>query len=302
MSNCINHIKMIDAYNYNITMSGVFADLQKLSPPWAADGKDISGQLDLMYFGTYSGEKLLNKFWRNQAIAGNNGVLLQTQRAQIANMLLAMYGDNWDKLYKTLSLEYNPIQNYDMTEQETVNGNTEQNHGGTDTTTETPGVKTTEVIDHHVTHGGTDITTETPGVSETVENNGSADTSTNQSVYGFNSSDAVPTDTATGNNTANNKQVTTRTGDNTTSIKHGETIDDTDTNTREYEGNNITAIEHGETVKGTANTTRQLTRSGNIGVTTSQQMIQSERDLWIWNYFINTVFPDIDRALTLSIY
>ena len=45
-----------------------------------------------------------------------------------------------------------------------------------------------------------------------------------------------------------------------------------------------------------------LTRSGNIGVTTSQQMIESERQLWLWNFFQNVVFKDICSALTLSIY
>lgn len=45
-----------------------------------------------------------------------------------------------------------------------------------------------------------------------------------------------------------------------------------------------------------------LTRSGNIGVTTSQQMIQSERDLWIWNFFRDVVFKDLDKVLALSIY
>ena len=45
-----------------------------------------------------------------------------------------------------------------------------------------------------------------------------------------------------------------------------------------------------------------LTRKGNIGVTTSQQMIESERNLWIWNFFKDAVFPDIDTILTLKIY
>ena len=45
-----------------------------------------------------------------------------------------------------------------------------------------------------------------------------------------------------------------------------------------------------------------LRRSGNIGVTTSQQMIQSERDLWLWNFFQDVVFKDISKVLTLSIY
>ena len=44
-----------------------------------------------------------------------------------------------------------------------------------------------------------------------------------------------------------------------------------------------------------------LTRSGNIGVTTSQQMIESERKLWDYNIF-KTIYEDVDSILTLSIY
>ena len=55
---------------------------------------------------------------------------------------------------------------------------------------------------------------------------------------------------------------------------------------------------------GTNTTTRnyRLTRSGNIGVTTSQQMIEQERNVWIWNFFREIVFPAVDRVLTIPIY
>lgn len=48
--------------------------------------------------------------------------------------------------------------------------------------------------------------------------------------------------------------------------------------------------------------TLKLTRHGNIGVTTSQQMIQSERDLWKWDFYNDVMFPDLDKILTLAIY
>lgn len=92
----------------------------------------------------------------------------------------------------------------------------------------------------------------------------------NSSLYGFNSSDDVPT----------GKQVSTPSGDNEISYNQTDADSGEDTHTRNYE----------------------LTRSGNIGVTTSQQMIESERNLWLWNFFYSVVFPDIDRALTLKIY
>ena len=46
---------------------------------------------------------------------------------------------------------------------------------------------------------------------------------------------------------------------------------------------------------------RELTRSGNIGVMSSQALLQSEIDLRKWLYY-ESVFNDIDTILTLSIY
>lgn len=46
---------------------------------------------------------------------------------------------------------------------------------------------------------------------------------------------------------------------------------------------------------------RKLTRSGNIGVTTSQQMLQSEIDLRSYD-FIESIMRDLDTVLCLAIY
>lgn len=45
----------------------------------------------------------------------------------------------------------------------------------------------------------------------------------------------------------------------------------------------------------------ELTRSGNVGVTTSAQMIEENIKLWIWKFF-DSVFKDIDRILTIGVY
>lgn len=67
--------------------------------------------------------------------------------------------------------------------------------------------------------------------------------------------------------------------------------------------NNVNKNQNESTNAGTSTNqnTRTLTRSGNIGVTTSQQMMQSEIELWKWN-FIEQMFADIDNLLTLKIY
>lgn len=46
---------------------------------------------------------------------------------------------------------------------------------------------------------------------------------------------------------------------------------------------------------------RQLTRSGNIGVTTTQQMIESEIELWKWAY-LDTIFAQVDSLITCPLY
>lgn len=71
--------------------------------------------------------------------------------------------------------------------------------------------------------------------------------------------------------------------------------------------NSDTSVPTGEsstetTSEGNANdNNRELNRSGNIGVTTSQQMLQSEIDLRKWN-FTEMLYQDVDSICTLSIY
>lgn len=119
--------------------------------------------------------------------------------------------------------------------------------------------------------------------NNSVSNTGTLETESEKArengIYGFNSSDSV------GSDTSNETGTDTETRNLTTA----ESIDESESETLETNSDNAT----------TEN--RSLTRSGNIGVTTSQQMIESERDLWQWNFF-NNVFSDIDSILCLDIY
>lgn len=50
-----------------------------------------------------------------------------------------------------------------------------------------------------------------------------------------------------------------------------------------------------------SNEVETTTRSGNIGVTTTQQMLSADRELWKWNYF-DQIYRDIDSVIALSFY
>ena len=215
---------------------GIFSYLNALEVPWK---NDVSGnQLDIIYHGSRSGNKIIGSLIENYL---DNNTVSDDNKIIIAQAIYTIYIKNWNALYKTLSLEYNPIENYSMTEtenvQDTHKGTVESNGNNTNTYTET-----------------------------TLVN----DTSNNQ-LWGFNSTDSVNSD----------KQ----TGDTTRDVES--TIDNTHKNT-DRETKDITSD-------------RTLKRSGNIGVTTSQQMIESERQLWLWNFF-ESVFSDIDKILVLKIY
>lgn len=239
--------KLIKAFN-KWRHEGLFRTLGTLYPadlPWA---RDYGAKLDAVYFGNRSGDKetspIIDRF-----LEENETERLTTEQVnELAEILFSIYGVKWKKLYDILLLEYNPIQNYDMEEEETPNI----------TKTETP-----NITKQRGTKTNTDYQVDT---EQTVEN----------SIYGFNSSSPVPSADGSGNNTVRTH------GD-----KNNNTVDETETET-----GSRTETETG---------TRKLTRKGNIGVTTSQQMIESEIALWDWNFF-NTVFDDVDRELTIPMY
>lgn len=258
--------RLNDVFPDWLSGDGIFAVLQTFPVPWADD--DISTALDLEYHGNHSGEKIVSPLVRKIC---SGEVLTNSEKIALATSIIAIYGSNWEKQWETLSLVYDPIENYSMTETMT-DDETITEYGKTETRTD------------NLNHAKTGTETVTPNTTETTTPN--LTTSAENTTHGFNSTDGVPTDeqteTATGTNTV------TRTGTEQTSYN----TSDTDTGTQTHANS------------GTDTQTRnyELKRSGNIGVTTSQQMIQSERNLWVWNFFNNVIFPDIDRALTIQVY
>ena len=135
------------------------------------------------------------------------------------------------------------------------------------------------------------VTTDT----DETENNTGTQTTLNTGTQTNAKTGTVTTDTdETENNTGTQTTLNTgtQTNNKTGTIEMSHNVTDRDTGTQ----NTATG--------GTDTDTRNYTlrRSGNIGVTTSQQMIQAERDLWLWDFFHTVVFPDVDKVLTIPIY
>ena len=228
--------KMIDVYSNYPTDGGVFS--QMVSAPWA---DTMSGtNLDIAYLDGHSGERYCSNFINHRL--NDSGVLSSDNRTLIANILWAMFGIQWTRLWATMKpTDYDPLTNYQMIEDET----------GSHTDTRTP--------DLTRKHTGTD------------KDEGESTTNNQNNLWGFNSSTSIPSDMQDGTNTAN--------------ITNTRDLTDTETGTDTTAGNN----------------TRKLTRTGNIGTNTFQNLLQQERNLWMYNFFEH-IFKDVDSVLTLPIY
>ena len=175
----------------------------------------------------------------------------------------------WTKLYDTLALEYNPIENYDRQETSTRKPNltTERHYNGSERTTYSGAETNTQTGSTDRVQSGGQTTTEKPGTIRTHERNS------------FNP--AEPTleyrDSESGTNTTDTTYKDLTVTEKYNTIQHK----------KDFVGRND--------LKEYQNITESKIH-GNIGVTTSQQMIQSEREVANFNYILavlNDVVNDI---------
>ena len=114
--------KLIDVFDDPFN-DGIFATLQKLNVPWKNDY--ISNELDLAFISAFGGRKI-------SPLVDNcldiNGKLTDLKQNLIGTTIFSLYNKMWEKEYATIGFEYDPIENYSMTER----------HTGNDTKTDTP--------------------------------------------------------------------------------------------------------------------------------------------------------------------
>lgn len=199
------------------------AALTGVTLPWTVSNT----LLDIDYIYRWSGYKSISPLVAHLKPDGSD-TLDDSGYNILAGIIWSMFGNNWTKKWEVLTAVYDPLENYNMVENE---------------------------------NSDIDDTSHTNVYGTATGNN--SDMTTSHDVYGYNSSGSVPAD-----------YDSTHTGTNT----------DMDT---DY--NNARDI------------SRTLTRHGNIGVTTSQQMAQSTLDLYAYKFF-EEVYKDVDSVTSLPIY
>lgn len=214
----------------NYIESGIFHYLAEYNVPW-----DMQPEwLDLDYHANHSGRKTISPLVDSLLIGTE---LTISDRETLAGVIFGMYGGQWTRRWNVLTSTYNPIENYNMVENE----NTEASASSSQSST------------------------------GRVEHDGSDSTSGNalNKIYGFNATSGSNADETSTSNTT--------------------TYDTSDSSTQSASDSSNQSAD------------RLLTRSGNIGVTTTQQMIESELQLRKHNFYAD-VFADIDKILTTGVY
>ena len=348
---------------------GIFSYLADATTlPWANEASVDNSVLDISYFGNHSGSKFCAPLVK---VLLEEGEVPAASRETIAKIIVSKYFRNWKALWDTNVAVYDPLNNYDITEERELTATrdeTKETDGtlkrtGTDTLahgriestdysdsesetveygkidTTTHGKQTSDALLHGenetITHGKTVTDTLQHGKTETTTHGKT--TNDNTFRFGFNAGDTTPapadrevigesgttavattgTDTDTSRESGTTQTAhsgtdtrtigesgTTRVSesgeDATTVSKSGDrtiTNSGSDTQTKNLQDKNDVT----ETIDHDATEDETTHRYGNIGVTTTQKLIQEERELWLWNYF-EQVFQDLDRELALAFH
>ena len=342
---------------WNSENGGIFKQLQAQGViPWTTDATT----LNRLYFGVHSGNKLVAPMIYSM-LDKQTGALTSEAINMFANMAYQKYNKRWNALYETITAEYNPIENYNMIENETIDRDVSNSGSdtrtdnltetltktgseaitdsgtetlaktGTDTNVRTGSEQLTKAGSEKLQEGGT-TQTDPSDLTKTTTGTASGNTTTtehevaafNSNIYQDSSKDTTQqatnlTETSTlSNETITHGKTETQSFTNRTdttsynNLQDQETHNTSDTTTfgkvetQTFTNRADTTQNTGtQTIQKTDSETedveRSLNRSGNIGVTTTQQMLQQERELWNYNFF-DSVFEDLDKVLTLGVY
>ena len=184
----------------------------------------------------------------------------------------------WQRVYNAAKLEYNPIENYRRNETETVEDDRTEQHSGSDVNTAS----------------GTDALTKTGhdsvDASSTVKEEASGDDRIDNNVTGFDSYTLVPQ--------SEQETYYGKTIDTTTKAKQTNTYDTTD---KQSYGKTDT-FNHGEKIEHDGTSERNVVAFGNIGVTTSQEMLTQEMEVAKIINVMNIIIESFKNRFCLMVY
>lgn len=187
--------------------------------------------------------------------------------------------DIWERLYATTQYEYNPIENYDRQESGTDSGTDTETHSGTDSRTES------------ITDGGTE------GVTTSLAKTGQ-DSVTGTDTKGH--WKAAFDSTASGDDDGLVKETRDQ-DDGSTTTTYGNTETGGSTTTFGKTQSITEGKTYGSQLSSSKSGTHTLRAHGNIGVTTTQEMIRQQREIEQFNLY-DIIIDDFRNRFCILVY
>ncbi len=219
----------------------------------------------------------------------------------------------WRELQKTMEYEYNPIHNYDREETETISGSNDTsrtigNNGSRERNIIRDLNETIEIDnDTNVAGRNTDTGTAANVVTTDSESSQEMDSTTLNSVFGFNESTAADRNKSVVNSTTETTGlITADTQDEHSNVLTIST-DTTETGTSTKENDELeketetTKNDIDEIIENDTDSTRTMSARGNIGVTSTQQMISEQRELVLFN-LTDVIIESFKMRFCLMVY
>ena len=216
----------------------------------------------------------------------------------------------WQRVYNASQLEYNPIENYRRNESETIEDDRTEEHSGSDVNRASGSDTSTDSGTDTMARTGTDTVTDsgsdTVEGSSTVEMEQGGNDRVDHNVSGYDSNLLV---TSTEDETTYGKTETTETeASNETTYGKIETreLDTLDTATygkvNTFAHGKTDTLTHGEKIEHGGTTERTVLAYGNIGVTTSQEMLTQEMEIAKILNVIPVIVESFKERFCLMVY
>lgn len=259
--------KMIELFPMYSTSDSIFQPMIEYGAPWT---EEVAKSMDIAYFTMYSGLKVGSSF-----IGIYSGNSEQVNAQGISKVLWDLYGQNWIKLWEAFTSKYNPLHNYNVSEETKLDRKDDRE------------IKKNGTMDSLV--DSTDHGSYSDNGSQSLKHGHQVNTTgdVEDYTYGFNSTQKVPT------SVSENQATEVNSGTDVTTTEDSGTTDDT----RRYSRNDETTD---STIDNdTVNENVSRTREGIVGQNSYQDLLLKEFELWRWSFFTH-VFDDCDRILCLS--
>lgn len=270
----LSQAKIIDILNGN--SNGIF-------PYIFTDISDekISKDLSNGYYLFHSGEKQISPYFEKviDFTTNNTNVTLSYDEI-VGNYLRSMFYDKWSRVKSALlNSEYNPIENYNISEKKTADNTKTNTYNSQNNKTANNSDNTT--YDVNIEDNGDTGSHEVTTRNSTQQND----------IYGFNSSVAVGDDISTTDSTV------TITGDKNLNTNHN-------INTKTGTENKAFSVDEQNSKTGSDtesdNIDESIIKTGRTD--SAAELIQKELDLRDKNILFDIIYKDIDSVIALQIY